>query len=485
MKKITLGILLTIFLFIISACGGSATPDSDMPSAANNNDTPEAAESATEARAKAVPDVPDITFDGYEIKMLVRGVESSDVWQVLWNIYTEEENGEPLNDALYLRNRIIEDKYNIKITGVGSDMEPGKVSKLILSGTNEYDVVIPGLFQFGSLVTRNLLVDLKEVPYLDLEKPWWDQNISKDLSINNKIYGAMGDICISTMNAARIIMFNKPLLADYALENPYTLVRGGEWTLDKFNEMCRQVTQDINGDGIMDENDLYGFLVQKTATINLFFAGGENMTQKDASDIPYISIAGNERAVSVYTKMLDILNSKDSVYVGADGTVRTMFEEGRGLFYAEVLLTVGSMRALDMNFGVLPTPKYDKNQENYYHFADAWCMSLLGIPTTNDNLERTGIIIEALAAESANTIVPAYYDNNLIGKFFRDEESIEMLDLIINTRVVSMDETFDWGMHSKIRGLLDNFSYDIASTVESATNSVQKKIDSTIEKIES
>ncbi|MCL2816511.1 MAG: extracellular solute-binding protein, partial [Oscillospiraceae bacterium] len=484
-KKIIFMVLLILLLFIVSACGGSALDSDKISGTTNDIDTlPEATESVTEARKIAVPDLPDIKFDGYEIKMLARGVESSEVWQVFWNIDTEEETGESLNDALYARNRRIEDKYDITITGISSNTDPSKIASTILSGANEYDVVIPAMYQFGSLITRNLLTDLKEVPYLDLEKPWWDNNLSRDLSLSNKLYGTMGDICISTMNAARIIMFNKQMLADYSLENPYNLVRSGKWTLDKFNDMCRQVTQDINGDGKMDDQDLYGFLVQKTATVNLFFAAGENMTKKDDNDIPYISVANNERAVSVFTKMLDILNSKDSVYVGEDGTVRTIFESGRGLFYAEVLFTVGAMRGVDINFGVLPTPKYDENQENYYHFADAWCMSLLGIPMTNENLERTGIILEALAAESANTIVPAYYDLNLIGKFFRDEESIEMLDLIINTRVVSMDEMFEWGMHAKIRGLLDKLSYDIASTVESSYNSVQKKIDGTLAKIE-
>jgi len=488
-KKIIFAVLLAAFLIIAAACGGSGSPDpgnipADPNINGNENANTSTADEIPEVRERAVPDLPDVTFDGYEFKLYVRGLESSAGWQVLKNIYTEEEDGEPLNDALYLRNRIIEDKYNITIAGTGAEASAAAITSFILAGDNEYDVVIPGMNQFSPLVMRNVLVDLKEVPHIGWEQPWWDQNIIRDLSVSNKLYGLMGDICISTMNGTRIFTFNKQLLADYALEDPYELVRSGKWTLDKFNEMCRHVTRDLNGDGIMDEHDLYGFLVQRTATVNLFFSAGENMIGKDEHDIPYISVAQNERTVSVFTKMLDILTSRASVYVGEDAILKTMFENGQGLFYAEVLAVVETMRAAEINFGMMPAPKYDENQDTYYGFADSWCMSLLGVPITNDNLERTGIILEALAAESRNTIVPAYYEINLIGKFFRDEESIEMLDLINDTRVISLDEVFNWGMHGRIRGLLDNFSYDIASTIEANYEAVLKRINDTLNAIE-
>ena len=60
------------------------------------------------------PDLPDIKFDGYEMKFLVRNEEHMIFYSK--DIYAEEENGDPINDAVYRRNRIIEDRYDVKIS---------------------------------------------------------------------------------------------------------------------------------------------------------------------------------------------------------------------------------------------------------------------------------------------------------------------------------------------------------------------------------
>ena len=49
--------------------------------------------------------------------------------------------------------------------------------------------------------------------------------------------------------------------------------------------------------------------------------------------------------------------------------------------------------------------------------------------------EFAGIILEALAAESHRTAVPAYYDNVLSYKLVRDENNIDMVELIMDGRM--------------------------------------------------
>ena len=429
------------------------------------------------------PDLPEVTYDGYEFRMFVRGPEDSEHWQVLRNIHTDEMNGEPLNDAVYDRNRIIEEQYNIKIAATPSNSSTGNagsITKWILAGDDEYDIIIPGMNQFGAIIMGGVLIDLNDLPHIGWDKPWWDKNLISDLSIDGKLYGMMGDICISTIRSTRILMFNKPMTNDYSLEDPYTLVRDNKWTLDKMYQMSQNVSEDINGDGVMDKSDKYGYLVQKSATVNLFFSAGENMSAKTPDDIPYVSLTDNERAVNVVTKIMDILTS-DSAHVGEDADVKLMFEEGRGLFFSEVLNLVETMREAEIDFGVIPVPKYDENQENYHHFSDTWCMSLIGVPKTNADLERTGVILEALCALSYETLVPAFYTINLEGKFLRDTESEEMLKLINGTRVISMDELFGWGMHSAIRSLFDNLSYDITSKISSVLSSTETNLNKTVD----
>jgi hypothetical protein len=70
----------------------------------------------------------------------------------------------------------------------------------------------------------------------------------------------------------------------------------------------------------------------------------------------------------------------------------------------------------------------------------------------------TGSVLEAMACESLYTVTPAYYDITLEGKQLRDNESSEMLDIILGSRV------FDLGLFYQIGGynekIMDLFRYN-------------------------
>ena len=150
------------------------------------------------------------------------------------------------------------------------------------------------------------------------------------------------------------------------------------------------------------------------------------------------------------------------------------------MFFNEVLQLVERMRAADVNLGILPNPKFDENQDGYYHIATAWCMNPLSIPVTNKNLERTGFILEAMAAEAMYTLTPAFYNVTLQGKYIRDNESSAMLDIILNSRIYTQDELFAWGMHAVVRDALGTVNMDFVSKIESSVSAIQTKIDSTV-----
>jgi hypothetical protein len=123
-------------------------------------------------------------------------------------------------------------------------------------------------------------------------------------------------------------------------------------------------------------------------------------------------------------------------------------------------------------------PKYDKSQENYYTFIQSWCLNDIVIPVTNTNLEKTGQILELMNAESHYTLVPAYYDKSLNGKFTRDEESSEMFDINFANKVISLDEMYGWGMAGAISDTINSGNF--ASAFEKNIPKVQKNIDKTV-----
>lgn len=65
------------------------------------------------------------------------------------------------------------------------------------------------------------------------------------------------------------------------------------------------------------------------------------------------------------------------------------------------------------------------------------------IPKSAPDTERTGLILEALAAESRYTVIPAYYD--IAFKDSGEEESVDMLDIIFSSRVYDLGELYQFG----------------------------------------
>ena len=76
--------------------------------------------------------------------------------------------------------------------------------------------------------------------------------------------------------------------------------------------------------------------------------------------------------------------------------------------------------------------------------------------------EFVGVIAEALNAESWKRVVPAYYDISLKYKGARDEQSVAMLDLIVEGRI--FDFGYVYGGTSPafwIQNLLELNMYDV------------------------
>ena len=121
--------------------------------------------------------------------------------------------------------------------------------------------------------------------------------------------------------------------------------------------------------------------------------------------------------------------------------VKVAFREGRALFYATPMTNVVGFRDMDDDFGILPYPKLDAEQENYYSTAmDNF--SFLLMPVDVKNMDNAGLITEALAAESYRSVIPAFYDTVLKTKVSRDDDSAEMLDIVRDNLIFNLGYSF-------------------------------------------
>ena len=104
---------LLISVILLSASCGDKGKSGDTPAETEQNTTPDQVE-ATETEPETVfkDDVPDTDYEGKEFR--IRTIENANVHSV---VDVEEQSGDTYYDSLYLRNRAIEERFNVQIVG--------------------------------------------------------------------------------------------------------------------------------------------------------------------------------------------------------------------------------------------------------------------------------------------------------------------------------------------------------------------------------
>lgn len=397
----------------------------------------------------------------------------------------EEDTGEPFNDAIWYRNLAIEDRFNVKITMSLIPDEFTSIRNVIKAGdSTAFDIFFTrGPYVFDAWV-EGLIIPYDDIPIIDLSKPYWNQSANKTLTLDEVQYAATGDFNISIYEIAHAILFNKELFQSLGLESPYALVNEGKWTFDKMAEMMKSAILDVNGDGMMDKNDRYGYLAHPKEVLPSFWIGANVLSVgKDENDMPFLAM-GEEKFISAFMKTYEILWDSGTYYRQDGGSdipewAISMFGSGQSLFMDSTFMVIRDLRGMEMDFGIIPYPKYNETQREYvsrieYHMT-------YNVPITNGDLERTGIMLEALHSYSSKTILPAFYDNSLKMKSARDDDSQEMLDLIFRTLVIDIGDT------TLCHYIRDAFVYnmfkDNIRDIASQTESTERIINNFLNKI--
>ncbi|MBQ2707453.1 MAG: extracellular solute-binding protein [Clostridia bacterium] len=442
--KRKLSILLAAML--LAGCGEAAS-SADTTAEGFGTTTADAVTTRREA------DLPDKDFGGENINFLVRG-EKAQPTNFSHEIYAAEENGDAINDAVYRRNMAVQERFNVEITETAEDDSVDAVRSSVLADDGAFDVVMVRPNRAVTLAAEGMLCDLYEVPYLDMTAPWWDQTSVENLTFNDKLYFINGDINIMDNNAIWAAMFNKNLFDEYKLDYPYASVKAGTWTLDEFTKLVKIGGKDLDGNGTMDEFDQYGLITAGENIYPMIVAAGGKLTSRTGNDI---TINPNVETIHAALDKILALTSDDSVTLYGERfngkgysnwyaeVMRASFKDGRGLLYVSGILSSTYLRDMNDEFGIVPLPKMDANQKEYRSWMQLNNSSSFAIPVSNDNLEMTGIVCEALAAESADTLTPAYIETTLSGKVARDEDSIAMLEIILNSVTFDFANIFNLG----------------------------------------
>ncbi|MBO4931687.1 MAG: hypothetical protein J6I42_05840 [Clostridia bacterium] len=403
-----------------------------------------------DGKAAYAPELPERKYEGYAFRIVSRDDDMHTYPVHTRDLYAEEMNGDAINDAVFERNSMIQETYDIVIKletyseTTSETTSNTLVENSVMAGSDDYDLLTTHMIYGANSVLKNVFLNYNNMEYVDLTKPYWNQSAHPAFSVGDKTYLALSDLCFSSNDNTHCMVYNKELAKNYNVGDIYEIVKSNEWTYDKFRTMCENVSNDTNGDGQMTEEDVYGYFIGGTSgLINWMFAANLHVMAKDENNLPYLDFF-SEKTVDVYTWMYDLYQSNDSYCISSwvDPQVPVVFSGDHALFMTTQIGVIEDLRDMESDFGVLPYPKWTAEQETYYHYVDGHA-AIMAVPKTVNDIERTGILLEALAYESYKSVLPLYFDVMMTKKNVRDEQSGEMLELIYNTRAFDFAYVYD------------------------------------------
>jgi len=379
-------------------------------------------------------------YDGYTFTIL-NGCTAS--WYSYTNIMVEETTGEPVNDGIYERTQRTNEFLNVEIAEHQVSDSAAELRNTVKGGTDDFGVALCTLIGDFAIAMEGNVYDLNTLEGLHLDQAWWDQNANSDLAINNKLYFTTGSFDTTRFDSIRALYFNQQLIKDYGLTDPYEMVDNNEWTIDNFAAMLEAGVHDADGDGLWTDKDKYGWITYNEIGIDMLTRGcGVNYIDKDADTGNLMDGTQGEKLIDVYGKIynmywsgnnvFDIRQSRYTPYLRGKGDriIQELFMENATIFYSECMAWTRELRNMETDFGIVPPPKYDQEQDRYYSIILNPFMQM--IPVTVEDVNRNANILDVLNAASHDTVMEGYVNITLQGKSTRDEDTVRMLRLVFD-----------------------------------------------------
>ena len=422
MKRLICLFMALLLAMPLTGCGESTTGET-----AAETDAVETA-SDTEETLPALNLPEDLDFGGYTYHIYSYEHSAYSIEHI-----AEELNGDVLNDAIFNRNLDVSSLLNVELVSVlnpwDNDKFRANVMAAVMAGSDDYDVFTGNMYNSTYLSAEGYFYNIYDVPYISMDNPWWNKSSFDELSIGDNAYLLMGDMCLSNYNL-EAVFFNRDMIEDYNMEDPYTLAYENEWTIDKLIEMTKDFYVDRNGNGVRDEDgsDLYGFhgKLQSIYNMSNYYVDITTKTADNYIDITFHS----EKTESIFNKLKTWMVESEGSYCPMGWTsAGPLAEELSCVFTILTLNQCAALRDYDVRYGVVPIPKYDQLQENYIATAAGL---LVSFPASISDIERSAAVADALSYYGRKYVYPAYVENSILTKGTRDEDAQFMIETILD-----------------------------------------------------
>ena len=392
-----------------------------------------------------------LDFEWKEFRML----NTAQPYGFYSNLDFESATGNKLDDAVYARNRQIEEQYHCDIVVDESyqlEEAATRLQDLVLSGENTYEVAFLRDYWIFSLITGDCLVNLDDYTQFQFDQAWWDSETMEEHRVGtaNKMFFALSDISLVDFEGTMAMYFNSDMMTSLGLQAPYQMVRDGEWTLEVLTEYSK-LGVNLNGDDSFavssDGTCIYGHVGFQHTYNALLASAGFDFVKK--SEDGQLSFALNTAQFIDVADYISSCLTIDNGWMWAnDGPYyHEFFASGRSLFMSEQLKLNNSSKLQNnnINYGIVPIPKIDASSDYMSMRTYTYVMCM---PVTNSHASETATILDAMAYLSHKNILSVFYDEMVKLRLGTNPESAEMLEIIRTHR--TLDHAMPYGVYDTI-----------------------------------
>lgn len=366
---------------------------------------------------------------------------------------TDGESSNIVSTAVYHRNLAVEERLGVKLniicdTDAASEEDAinKKVDVAVSAGDDSYDIVAAATYVAARYIFRGSYRNLYDCENLNLEKSYWSKGFNEIFSYgDNTQYIATGSAAISIYRLMYVTIYNKQMFTENHQEDLYEIAKNGEWTIERQTELSKVFYSEAGDDSV------YGVSTGTKISVDPYWVAFQcNIISKDSDN--KFQLNNDSATLAKVSSAVDLLknlytDASTKVFLDAeDGftvlskTIEPFYEQKAAMATCLIYAIESNMKNLAaLDYGIVPMPKYDKDQEEYYSAIQDQVTSFgIAKTVTDSKLAMMGAVLECIASESYDKVVDAYYGTALSGRYLQNEESQEMLKIVYEGSCMAM-----------------------------------------------
>ena len=376
-------------------------------------------------------------------------------------LVVEDMNGSVLDQAIYVRNISVFTRLNATMTIDDTPVNQSEMLELVRTAYYSGELVYDFVYGWSPAMTTAALEGMfasvdKVSDVIDLSDEWWEPSVVESTAINGQSYGIVGQADTHFYESIYLMAYNIDRAKELDIPSLGELALDGGWTLEVLNGYAKIGYTDDGPQGsnsIKDGYDRFGFTTNQYFISTVLIGAGETILNFD-KESNYPTFDGfSDRLLSIYSFVRDnfynsnysFIHQNDIQLLESGASFHDLFTSGNTLFYAEPIGSLAKLKNAEFEYGVLPSPKWDADDE-YISPIGQYAM-MFYIPAGTTDFRPVSIFLDNLNYQSMVDVTKTYMEDVVSLQRLQNHVSYQVMqDIILKTdKYVSLVIMYNWG----------------------------------------